>query len=107
MSLLPPVALPAARGYPRPTSHSYLTRGERDHLARRDYQKAFERLRREEAARNKAKAEHKRHKKEEKSKAKARAKARAKAEGSKLGLKKTKNQRLKTFMKVKVLRCHP
>lgn len=102
MSLPPLGLLPV--GQPGGSSHSYLTPEEQRHLAERNYGKAFERLRQEEQVKHRVEAERKRHKKEAKAKAREKAKARSKDHLSKL--KKSKTQRLKTYLKVKVLRCH-
>ena len=101
---VPLIFLQGPVGQSQAAPRHYFTEEEHRYLAQRNYEKAFERLRREEEVKDRVKAEQKRRKKEAKVKEKARAKAQAKAPTPKL--KKTKTQRLKTYLKAKVLRCH-
>lgn len=81
--------------------HPFLSKEEHAFLAAHEYTKAFERIREEEELKQRAKEQQKRDRKEKKARAKAQA---AEAKGHTLGPKKTKAQRLKTYLKVKVLR---
>lgn len=101
---IPLILLQGPVGPSRAAPRHNFTEEEHRHLAQRNYEKAFERFRREEEAKDRVKAEQKRRRKEAKVKEKARAKAEAKAPTPRL--KKTKTQRLKTYLMAKVLRCH-
>lgn len=101
---VPLIFLQSPVGRPHAANNSYVTQEEHRFITQRNYEKAFERLRREEEVKNRVKAEQKRRKKEAKTKEKARVKAEAEAHIPKP--KKTKTQRLKTYIKAKVLRCH-
>lgn len=102
MSFAPIGLLPPASGVGRPYSrHPFLSKEEHAFLAAHEYAKAFERIREEEELKQRVKEQQKRDKKEKKAKAKAQA---AEAKGHTLGPKKATAQRLKTYLKVKVLR---
>lgn len=80
----------------------FLSKKEHAFLAAHEYAKAFERIREEEELKRRVKEQQKREKQKKKAKAKAQA---AGAKGHTLGgPKKTTVQRLKTYLKVKVLR---
>lgn len=103
MSFAPIGLLPLQIGGsgPTPQRHPFLSKEEHGYLAAHEYSKAFQRIRDEEERKQQAKEQEKRTKKEERVKAKARA---ARAKGHTLGPKKTPAQRLKIYIKVKVLR---
>jgi hypothetical protein len=102
MSVAPIGLLPPASGVgPSQQRRPFLSKEEHAFLAAHEYAKAFERIREEEELKQRVEEQRKRDKKEEKAKAKAQA---AEAKGHTLGPKKTPAQRLRTFLKVKVLR---
>lgn len=79
----------------------FLSKEEHAFLAAHEYAKAFERIREEEELKWRVKEQQKREKQKKKAKAKAQA---VEAKGHTLRPKKTTAQRLKTYLKVKVLR---
>jgi len=101
MSFAPIGLLPASGVGPSHQRQPFLSKEEHAFLAAHEYAKAFERIREEEELKQRVKEQQKREKKEKKAKAKAQA---AEAKGHTLGPKKTTAQRLKTHLKVKVLR---
>lgn len=102
MSLAPIGLLQAGVGPPSSASHPFLSKEEHAFLAAHEYTKAFERLREEEELKRQVKEQQKRIKKEQKEE---KAKAKAQAKGHTLEPKKKNTaQRLKTYLKAKVLR---
>lgn len=97
---LAPGGLQASVGQPVTSTHSFLSKEEQAYFAAREYDKAFKRLRQEEELKRRVKEERKRVKKANKAKAKAQAKGHTLAPKT----KKSKAQRLKTFLKVKIFR---
>lgn len=82
----------------------FLSKDEHAFLAAHEYAKAFERIREEEELKRRIKEQQKREKQERKAKAKAQA---AEAKCHTLGPKKSTAQRLKTYLKVKILQRRP
>ena len=97
---LAPIALQPAVGPLHSASHPFLSKEEHAFLTAHEYTRAFERLREEEEHKRQVKEHQKRIKKEQK---KRKAKAKAQAKGQTLRRRSTA-QRLKKYLRVKVLR---
>lgn len=102
---LAPIGLQAGVGPvgpPQSGRRPFLSKEEHALLTAHEYTRAFERLREEEELKRRVKEQQKRRKREQKKK-KAKAKAQAKSQSPGLKRKSTVG-RLKTYLKVKVLR---
>lgn len=96
---LAPIGLQASVGQPSATSpHAFLSKEEQAYLAARNYKKAFERIRQEEALKQREQEERRQQRRA------AKATKSVQPKNHTLKLKKSRTVRLKTYIKVKILR---